>query len=561
MREAPAREGKWPAPDLRSALWLLPFVAVAAFLIWQTRGQNLYADEWFFFAHASGFDPGWLIEPDQGNLVFGATLVYKVTLSIFGAGDHLPLRLVWIALDLICSALLFLLLRKRVGSIAAYMPALVLAVFGSAWEMFSGSLGINVLTSVAAGLAALLLLEKENRRGDLLGCLFLTFSVIAHSTGLAILAGVIAAILVRDDRWRRVWIVAVPLFVYAVWWVWARKFGESSVTLETISAAPAALVSLFAAAVSSMAGAFRYPGAQQPGVPDLVIIVNQEPGLLLGAVLAVAVGWRLSRLRLEWRFLPPFVTLVVYWASLALVSPAREPGTGRYQYASAIFILLILSEIWRGWRPSRGAIVAIVAIGIVSIIPNTINLHYAADFVRGVSEQDNAKLAVADVLRKRIPPGENLEPPPYNIAADVVISADSYFKATDSFGSPADSLAQLEESGPVPRLAADREFVYLLDIKPEAMTTGVSTSSCTQVPPGTIGGGDELEVRPGGFSYRSPGGAEVTMGLRRYGYDFYRFEPTSGTGLFRVRVPRDGAPLPWYVDFESAEPVLVCPVS
>lgn len=548
-------------PDLRSALWLLPFVAVAVFLIWQTRGQNLYADEWFFFAHASGFDPGWLLEPDQGNLVFGATLVYKVTLSVFGAGDHLPLRLVWIALDLICSALLFLLLRKRVGSVAAYVPALVLAVFGSAWEMFSGSLGINVLSSVAAGLAALLLLEKESRRGEVLGCLFLTFSVVAHSTGFAILAGVITTVLVREDRWRRIWIVAVPLFVYAVWWVWARKFGESTITLETISAAPAALVSLFAAALSSMTGAFRYPGAQQPGVPDLVIIVNQDPGLLLGAVLAIAVGWRLSRLRLEWRFLPPVVTLVVYWASLALVSPAREPGTGRYQYASAIFILLILSEIWRGWRPSRGAVVAMVGIGVVSIIPNAINLHYAADFVRGVSEQDNAKLAVADALREQIPPDENLEPPPYNIAADVVISADSYFKATDSFGTPADSLAQLEESVPGPLLAADREFVYLLAIKPEPVTTETSTADCIQIPPGTIGDGDEIQVRPGGFSYHSRGQAEVTLGLRRYGYDFYRFEPTSGSGLFRVRVPRDGVSRPWFVDFESSEPVLVCPVS
>jgi hypothetical protein len=558
MREGSSKAGGAPLRNLHPALWALPFVAVAVFLLWQTRGQTLYADEWFFFTHAAGFEPSWLLEPDQGNMVFGATLVYKLTLTIFGAHSHLALRLVWIGLDLLCAALFFALMRKRVGDFAAYVPALVLSVFGAAWEMLGGSLGINVLTSLAAGLAALLALERDTRRGDVLGCLLLTFAVIAHSTGLAILAGVITAVLVRTDRWRRIWIVAVPLLLYGAWWIWARKFGQSSITLETLSSAPAALVSLFASGVASMAGAFRYPGAQEPGVPDLVIIVNREPGLPLGAVLVVAIGWRLSRLRFDWRFLPPFVTALVYWASIALVSPVREPGTGRYQYASAIFILLILAELWRGWRPSRAAAIAIAGIGLVSIVPNMINLHYAADFMRGVGEQDKAKLAVADQLRSKIAPDTNIEPPPYNIGADIVIPAGDYFKATDEFGSPGDSIGQLSEVNVVPRLAADREFVYLLKIQPVATDGSAVGAACRVVPAGTIGDGDEFRVPLGGFAFQSQGDAEVTVGLRRYGYDFYRSEPSAGGGLFRVRIPVDGVQQPWYADLESSRPVRVC---
>lgn len=557
MREASSKAGATPR-TLAPLLWALPFLAVAVFLLWQTRGQTLYADEWFFFTHAAGFDPGWLLQPDQGNMVFGATLVYKLTLTIAGAHDHLALRLVWIGLDLLCSGLFFLLMRRRVGAFAAYVPALVLSVFGAAWEMLGGSLGINVLTSLAAGLAALLLLERETRRNAVLGCLLLTFSVIAHSTGLAILAGVITAMLVRPDRWRRIWIVAIPLALYAAWWVWARKFGQSSINLETLSAAPAAIVALFASGVSSMAGAFRYPGAQEPGVPDLVIIVNQEPGLLLGALLAGAVGWRLSRLRLDWRFLPPLVTLLAYWASIALVSPAREPGTGRYQYASAIFILLILAELWRGWRPSKGAAVAIAAIGLVSIVPNVINLHYAADFMRGVSEQDKAKLAVADQLRASIPAEKNIEPPPYNIAADIVIPAGDYFKATDSFGSPGDSIGALSQANIAPRLAADREFVYLLEVQPVAVAGSANGFGCRLVTAGAIGDGLELRVPPGGFSFQSTGKAEVTVGLRRYADDFYRFAPSPGGERYAVPIPPDRVRQRWYADLESSESIRVC---
>jgi hypothetical protein len=559
MREASFKAGGTSLRGRRLALGLVPFLLVFAFLLWETRDQTLYADEWYFFTHAAGFDPGWVLQPDQGNMVFGATLVYKATLTLGGGGDHLWLRLVWIGLDLLCSALFFALMRRRVGDFAAYVPALVLAVFGASWEMFGGSLGINVLTSVAAGLGALLALERDSRRGDVLGCALLTFSVIAHSTGLAILAGTIAAVLGRPDRMRRIWIVAVPLVVYAPWWLWARKFGQSSITPETLSSAPAAVVSLFASAAASMAGAFRFPGAQEPGTPDLVIIVNHEPGLMLGALLAVAVGWRLSRLKsFEWRFVPPFVTLAVYWASIALVSPAREPGTGRYQYASAIFILLVLAELWRGWRPSRGGIAAIVAIAAISVVPNVINLHYAAAFMRHVGVQDRAKVAILDSLRDRVPAETIVEPFPGTIERDMALPAGDYFRGADAFGSPGYGLDELPSADPDARLAADQELVHLLDVHVVSAESGPG-GDCTVVPPGAIGTGGGIEIGPGGFAFELPDGAETQLGVRRFGDDFYRLEKAIGGGWYRVPIAGDEIQQPWHAAFESSVPVTVCP--
>lgn len=544
----------------RAFLCALPFLAIVVFLLWETRSQTFYADEWFFFAHAAGFDIGWLARPDQGNLVSGATLVYKLTLSIAGVGGHLGMRLVWIGLILLCSALFFALMRKRVGFIAAYVPAVVLAVFGSAWEMFGGPLGINVLSSLAAGLAALLVLERDGTRADLLGCLLLTFSVVAHSTGLAILAGLISAVLIRPDRYRRIWIVAIPTAVYAAWWIWARKFGGSDITLQTISSTPAASVSLFASAVASMTGTFRFPGPHDPAFPDVVIIVNQDPGLLLGGALAVAVGWRLRQIEIEWRFLPPVVTLLAYWASLALVSPAREPGTGRYQYASTIFILFILAELWRGWRPSRGGVVAILALGVVAIVPNMINLHYAAAFMRQVGIQDKAKLAIVEELRGRFDPETVIQPPPVNIERDLATSATSYFKGVDSFGSPAYEIDELQATEPNARLGADEELAYLLELDVVPAYSSSSGLRCRRLAPETFTSGGGSPAPPGGIAFKLPAKGEAEVGVRRFGDDFYRLRSAAGGGWFHVRLPVDGIPHPWYVAIESATPVPVCPL-
>jgi hypothetical protein len=543
---------------LPAIVWLIPFVPVAAFLIWATRGQTFYADEWFFFVHAAGSTPRRLLEPDQGNLVFGAVLVYKATLSIAGAGDHLGLRIVWVALDLICAGLFFALLRSRVGNFAAAVPALVLTLFGASWEMFGGPLGINVLTSVAFGLGALLALERRGATADAAACALLLASVFSHSTGLAFAAWTAAVILARDDRRQRIWVVVLPLVLYAAWTIWARQFGQSEITLQTLASAPAAVVSLLASSASSMFGAFRYPGPQEAAVMDLVTSVNEEPGLLLGGLLIVAIALRLRRFPADWRFAPPLAALAVYWASIALVSPARDPATGRYQYASAIFILLLLGELWRGWRPRRGTAQGIVAIGVVAIVPNAINLQYSAKFMRTVSEQDRAKLAVVEALRDRIPSNKLLQPPPINIESDLAIGAGDYFDAVDAFGSPAMSLAELPQAGSVPRVQADRELLDLLEIAPASAAVQSRRDGCRALQPGTPAAAT-FQPPAGGSTFTVAPGSEAVIGLRRYGDEFIDFEPLAA-GAYELRLPDDGIPQPWLASVESATPVRECPL-
>jgi hypothetical protein len=533
-------------------------LGILMFLVWQTRTQTFYADEWAFYVRAAEFHRDQLFSPHLGNLIFSTVIAYKVVLGLTGASDHLGLRLLWACLDITCAGLFFALMRIRVGTFAALVPAVLLTVFGAAWEFFGGSLGITAMLCVAAGLGALLTIERRTLWADVLACLLLMVSLSALSTGLAFAAGAAALLLIAPDRWRRIWVAAIPLFLYAGWALWARKYGESGVTVETLASAPAAMIASLASASAALFGAFRLPGVPEPGASNLVIFANESAGTMIGAVLVGIVIWRLSRRSFELRLIPPLAMLLAYWGSLALVSPARDPGTGRYQYAAAIFLLLFFAELWRDWRPSQGAKVGIVALGLIALGPNLINLGYATQLVRSVGAQDRAKLAVVDALRDRLPPETIIEPPGATIGAELVISTGDYFKAKEAFGSPAYSIGELPGSGVLPRQAADREFVYLLGIHVEPAPV-VSGTGCQTVPPGEIVSGGGIPAPAGGFSLRPEGGAKVTVGLRRFSDDFQRLESVSGDTPLRVRIPVDRVSQPWMAALESVRPVRLCP--
>jgi hypothetical protein len=533
-------------------------LAVVLFLILRTRGQTFYADEWAFYVRAAGIDRERLLSPHLGNLIFGTVVVYKTMLGIGGAESHTPLRVLWACLDIVCAGLVFALLRTRVGNFAALVPAVLLSVFGAAWEFFGGSLGITAMLCVGSGVGALLAIEHHRRWTDGLACLLLMISLSTLSTGIAFAVGAGALLLISPERWRRIWVVAIPFAFYVAWSLWARKYGGSDITVETLANAPASMIASLASVSAALFGAFRLPGAPDPGASNLVIFANESTGTLIGAVLAGVVIWRLATRRFALRLIPPVAMLLVYWGSLALVSPAREPSTGRYQYAAAILVLLLFAELWRDWRPSLGAKLGIAAIGLIALVPNVVNLGYATSLVHQVSEQDQAKLAVVDALRGRVVPETVIEPPGATIGSELVIDVGDYFRAKDDFGSPAYSMEELAGASISARQAADREFVHLLDIKAEPVRAP-GGQGCRTLPPGEIGTGG-TPVPPGGFTVQSRGGTEVTVGLRRFSENFLTLEPLSGDGPMRVRVPPDGISKAWWLALESVSATRMCPL-
>jgi hypothetical protein len=189
-------------------------------------------------------------------------------------------------------------------------------------------------------------------------------------------------------------------------------------------------------------------------------------------------------------------------------------------------------------------------------VPNVVNLGYATSLVKQVSEQDRAKLAVVDALRGRVPPDTVIEPPGATIGAELVVDVDDYLRAKDDFGSPAYSIGELPGTSAPVREAADRELAYLLGIKPEPTRT-LGAGGCRTLPPAALGAA-VFRVPPGGFTVQSPTGAEVTVGLRRFGENFLKLEPVVRPEPWRVRIPADGVAEPWWFAAESAAATRIC---
>jgi hypothetical protein len=404
-------------------------------------------------------------------------------------------------------------------------------------------------------------LDRATRGWDALACLLLAISLSALSTGLAFAAGAAVTIWISTNRWRRLWVIAIPLLLYAAWSLWAQQYGESGVTMETVANTPASIVSSMAAASAALTGTFRYPASVESGTSGLVLVINTNIGLMIGAILFVLAVWRVSRVGFTNRLMAPLVMLGAYWGSIALVSPARNPATTRYQYTAAILVLLLFGELWRGWRPSRGAkmSLAVIAVaGLVALIPNAFNLDGSATLMRETGKLDRAKLAIVDSLGDRIPPQMIVEAGPVGIEADMVISVGEYLRAADAFGSPAYPADQLPGLAPASRHAADSELLHLLAPAPVA-TSGKpgGAGSCSLVLPGSAQAAD-LQLPVDGFAFRATEPAETTVSLRRFGDEFNPLPPAPGGSWYQLRIPPDRLPGAWTAELESPGAVRVC---
>ena len=134
-------------------------------------------------------------------------------------GSALPYRVVSTALFLLSAALLFVFLRRRVGDWPAVAATAIVLFLGAAWEDLLWSFQMTYFGSMAAGLGALLALERGDRRGEAVACALLVVSVVFGSLGLSFAIGAAVYVLLLPERRRRLYVFLVPLAVYALWWL------------------------------------------------------------------------------------------------------------------------------------------------------------------------------------------------------------------------------------------------------------------------------------------------------------------------------------------------------
>ena len=227
-----------------------------------------------------------LFEPPPSKyLIAFPTLVYGGIAGVFGAGSYLPYRILGVALVVLAAALLFALARRRAPEPLALGCAILLLFFGAAGEVVAIPARVPGQIAVCAGLGMLLALDTRDRRDDALACALGVVAVISHPVGLAFVgAAGIVVVFGRERGWRTVWVAAVPLAVYALWWLTLRTPAGDDVPL-TIGDAYTFARDAFTAVCAALTGIFR-----SPWVDDGHFITTASRVLALLAVLGAVVA-------------------------------------------------------------------------------------------------------------------------------------------------------------------------------------------------------------------------------------------------------------------------------
>jgi len=512
------------------------------------RDTTFQPDEIYLFSATPHLDLRGALEPHNGHLILVPRLVFAPILHSSGA-DYLPIRLLGIGSVLLASGLFFVFARRRVGALAALAPTLVLLFFGSAYPHSIAGSGFAILFTQAAGISALLALDRDDRRGDVLACALLVLALATYSEGIPFVVGAAVLILLRADSRRRIWVFLVPAVLYAAWFLWSHNRAggaEGDVSLSNLLLFPNWAFNSLATTGSSLVG-LNYP---QLGF-------GWGPVIALAALFALGLRLRQSPIsRFLWATMAVLGALWLMGAAAA-DPPVRIPSASRYVYPTAIATLLVMAEAARGVRLQRGAIAILYAVAAISLATNIALLRDSAGVLRRVAVVYRADLTALDLDRGRLPTNPT-------IAMDRVLRltgdgnvASGYLQAVREFGSPGFSLSELRAQGEQARREVDTVIANANGIM--LRPTGPPKGHCADAE-GTPGRGVGFKIPAGGVVIRS-NGISAPLVLGRFASDFTvqagQLDPGQWMAL---SVPSDSAPDPWYASTPAA-PVTICRLS
>lgn len=561
------------------AVLALAFAVAAVLILVWGRGQTFINDEWNYLVTVRGFAPETLLQPQNGHLLLVPLLLYKALFATVGAESHVPYQATTVVLHLTVATLFFCLVRTRVPLAVAVALTVLVAFFGAGWDTVMGAYEIPNLTGMAAGLGMLLALERRSTLGNVFACVLLGLSLASFSVGIAFALGALFAIwLGGRAEWRRVWIVLIPGLLYAAWFLWARKFGQSEVTAEAISSLFSGMADQLAAICAAITGLFRFPGSAE--LTDLIQI-RPEWGYPLALLLGGLIAFHVRRAPRSIRFWTIAGTLVIYLALVAAgLSPARAPNASRYVYMGSLLALLLVAELGSEirWTPATGLLAA--TFFVLALMANVAELRVGGHLFEAEGATNRAGLAALELSRAHVNPNFPVEDESTTHShPDMLFPAWAYFDAARDFGSPAFSLSQLMATGEQAREAADQELVRALELS--AMPIGPLRHGQGGTPPtplvATAGrfqkvgpclallptrghsGSFTFEVPRGGFEYGTTPSAEVQVALARFGDEFStELPPVEGSA--EVAIPPDAASVPWRAKLTVPARALVCPL-
>jgi hypothetical protein len=560
------------------AVLAVAMAVTGAFVLWETRGTYFWVDEWIWIVERGDFSAAVFLEPHNQHLSLVPLAIYRVLFETVGLDHYWPYRVVLVIGHLSCALLLFIYTRSRVGPVLGVAAAVAILFLGPAWQDILWPFQVAWLISMAAGVGALLALDRREPRADFVAAALLAVSLASSGVGAAFVVAAAVEVAFGRRRWRDGLIVAAPLALYALWWLVYQTPGPTKhleltdVPLYVVRSACASLLSLF--------GLFR---------PDAPFLRQPHVSLAAGlAVLLPALGlaaWRLHRVRrVPVRLVALLAGVIAFWMLTAIQRGVLSPpGTSRYVYVGSLFLLLTAVELAHGTAIRRPVAGALAIIAVAAATYNVPLLREAATGLREQGDGTRVALGVLEIARPNVRPREVLTILPGHPL--VVMTAGQYFAAERMWGAAtAATPSQIAEMSLPSRQTADQELARLdrPSVRPaaarrprgalppvDAATGGrvERAGACVAFPPPDSGSlprsaAVDLTLPRAGLLIRAEGGP-ATLSVRRFG-DFFQRGPlatvASGSAV-HVRIRPDRAPQPWHVRVRARKAATVCSAS
>ena len=553
-----AREARW----LPWAILALLLLASAAFVFWAGRGTVWRGDDWDLLLNRGGFTPDVFLTPHNEHLSALLVVAFKAVPELFGP-HYGALRLVLVLLDVAVVALFFVFARERVGDWLALLVTAPLLLLGGGSDNLLWPTQIGVVISLACGLAVLVLLDRSRLAAKLGACALLTASIWSSSDGLFFLAAAIIWLGFSRERWRDLWIVAIPAITYVAWY---SGYGSSEFTAANLRATPQFVLDSAAGGLSALTGI-------RPEIGHAKAI--GAIGAVLGLVAIIALALKIKP-RLSPR-LGAIVSLpLVSWVIIALGrADDGDPFASRYVYASALFILMAVLEVVRGEYVQRvlsGWRIAVLALAIgVSMLFSAKILVEKGNDWRTVSEYISGRIAAVEVTRRTVDANLPLEP-----LQDMGHTTTGwYFNAMERLGGSPIGQTEIANLGDHGRSAADQvlslaapaQFVPLPEgVKPsggppalEAGSPQLSAEgSCLRAPPRSP---ISVDIAPRGILIFPAHSGKAAVRLRRFASNYAEAPSFTLVRPTLLVIASDHEQAPWHGRISGGRGVRVCGAS
>lgn len=349
-----------PAADGSRWSWVVAGVLLVlgvGLVLWANRGSTFYLDDWAFAVGRADLTADQLFGPQNQNWHLTTLLIYQALLHLWAFDTYVPYRLVSALVLLTIGLLTYVYARRRIGPWWS-LGALVPVVITSGTEIVLWPFQIGQLLSIAGGLGALVLLDREGPRriGAVIGAgLLLVMAVASSSAGIPMLLlvladGVLRALKPTVAGLRKPGLITlaagIPALLVYAWW--HQVYGKLSpppqgTNLPAFNGALSQTIDAGQAATQRLLGLFDTPSASGPFLGQIAFAA------LVVLVCARIFGpHRADRPRI----LAITAAVVGYWFLLSWGRSNVQDFTAspRYLFISQVLLVLLLVEIGASLR-------------------------------------------------------------------------------------------------------------------------------------------------------------------------------------------------------------------